>query len=196
MAKAIAVSSAELRGIGVALAVDLAQAIGASVGDYVLITASSGVKAPGVVLGTTSLRNTCLISSELAEEMGLGRVSLVDVTKPQVKYAERIYVKVLGGGKVNVKNLRTQLYDVPLLNKTKVVLSINGERVEAVIIVDLGEEGKIYRVYSSTEVDVAALNSSSESERAQAPAENSELLNVEQLEHVDSAEDAALDTAS
>ncbi len=167
MAKAIAVSSAELKGIGVALAEDLAQAVGVSVGDYVLITASNGVKAPGIVSRTTSLRNTCLLSNELTEALGLSKVSIVEVARPQVDYAKRIYVEIIGGKHVNLNNLRMHLYDIPLLNKAKAILSINGEMLRAVITVDLGEENKIYRIDSSTEIHILAINFNAEGGEAE-----------------------------
>lgn len=158
MAKAIAASSAELKGISVALAVDLAQAIGVSIGDYVLIAASNGVKAPGVVSRITSLHNVCLLSNELTEALGLSEVDIVEVTKPQVEYAKRIYIEIFGGRLINLKNLRMYLYDIPLLNKTKVLLSIDGEKLRALITVDLGEEGKIYKIDSSTEINIMAID--------------------------------------
>ncbi|MEM2383422.1 MAG: hypothetical protein QW521_04555 [Desulfurococcaceae archaeon] len=158
MTKAIAVNSAELRGINVALAADLAQAIGVSIGDYVLIEASNGVKAPGVVSRITSLYNICLLSNELTEALGLSKVDTVEVTKPQVEYAKRIYVEIYEGRLIDLKNLRMHLYDIPLLNKTKLLISLDGEKLRALITVDLGEESKIYKIDSSTEINAVAIN--------------------------------------
>lgn len=160
MTKAIAASSAELRGINIALAVDLAQTIGVSIGDYVLITTSSGVKAPGVVSKAVSSRNVCLLSNELIEALGLSEVGIVEVTKPQVEYAKRIYVEIFEESQVSLKNLRTHLYDIPLLNKTRVLLLVGGEKLSAMITIDLGEEGKIYKIDGSTEISIIAINGS------------------------------------
>jgi len=142
----------ELKGPHVLLSKSTCIELGINKGDYVLLSVNKR-KTVAIVKDMISRMATVIVSYEIAKLLDLREIDLIEVHKPVIEKARKIYVKVLEG-EMDYLKLRNFLIGKVVLNNSLIDISIDGTRAKANVLVELGDNNKLYLISYDTVIKI------------------------------------------
>jgi len=158
LVKLVSMVLKELRGPYVLISKSTCLELGIKKGDYVLLSINKR-KTVAIVKDIIPRIATVIVSYEIAKLLNLREVDLIEVHKPVIEKANKIYVKIIEG-EIDYLKLRNFLSGKVVLNNSLVDISIEGTRAKANVLVELGDNDKLYLISYDTVIKILGVKES------------------------------------
>lgn len=152
MVKLLSIVLRELRGPYVLLSKNTSLELGINRGDYIILSVNNK-KTVAIVKDIVPRMATIIVSHEIARLLSIKEIDLIEVYKPVIEKASKIYVKVIEG-EIDYLKLRNFLSGKVILNNSLINISFNGTRAKVNIIVELGDNDRLYLINYDTVIKI------------------------------------------
>jgi len=158
LVKLVSMVLKELRGPYVLISKSTCLELGIKRGDYVLLSINKR-KTVAIVKDIIPRIATIIVSYEIAKLLNLREVDLIEVHKPVIEKARKIYVKIIEG-EIDYLKLRNYLSGKVVLNNSLVDIAINGTPTKVNVLVELGDNNKLYLISYDTVIKIIKVKES------------------------------------
>ncbi len=153
MVKLIAVTLKELRGPYILLSKNTCLKLGIDRGDYIVISVGKR-RAVAIVRDILSRIGTIGVSIDIARALGLKEVDLVDIYRPTIERAGKVYVRIVDGV-VDHGFLKKYLLGKVVMNNSLISIPLGNSSVKVNVLVEFGDNNKLYIIDYNTDLEIA-----------------------------------------